>query len=53
MKKICIIALSSLLAIAGYSQIPTDTIKVSLQHSEDYGLVLDTVGFFPRSSYGF
>ncbi|MDR1729963.1 MAG: hypothetical protein LBR52_04805 [Prevotellaceae bacterium] len=50
MKKIYIIGLCCLLAVSGYSQIPTDTIKVSLQHTEDYGLVLDTIGFFPRNA---
>ncbi len=50
MKKIYIIGLCCLLAVSGYSQTPTDTIKVSLQHTEDYGLVLDTVGFFPRNA---
>ncbi len=50
MKKIYIIGLYCMLAVAGYSQIPTDTIKVSLQHTEDYGLILDTIGFFPRNA---
>ncbi len=50
MKKIYIIGLCCLLAVSGYSKDLPDTVKVSLQHTEDYGLVLDTIGFFPRNA---
>ncbi len=56
MRKI-ITTISTLLSMALFfsamaQQTPTDTIKVSLQHTENYGLVLDTIGFFPRSVAG-